>query len=164
MSGIRFKQCSQFPLRSWLCQLGLQDLRDIESHPVAVFERILVVFILPMAASFWLARGVSLLVLYAKHSRQGEINSLRDQVETLEAVRRANLTASHLARMTQTRRRESRQSEGCVRGGMLFANLAVGQMPSGDHELRLELPAQRTPSGLRALNTRRTKTENTDAE
>ena len=88
----------------------------------------LLVLAVPMFCSFWLARGCRLLVLYVRHSKQREIDTLREQVETLEAARRAQLQAVHLQRMKQVRDRTSmqdRENEGLVRGGTLFNTFAA---------------------------------------
>ena len=111
--------------------LGVLVLRRWFLRMCPVLERTLFVFILPMFCAFWLARGVRLLVLYVRHSKQREIDTLREQLETLEAARRAELQAAHLQRMKQVRDRKSppeRDHEGLVRGGSLFSQYAELQL------------------------------------
>jgi len=110
-----------------------------------ILERMLIIFVVPMVSSFWLARGIYMLILYLRHAKSKELEILRERCKQLEAARLQALQQAHLERMATMRNLPRRQlmvptfqtednfqaedGEGVVHGGTLFAGLACIAAP-----------------------------------
>ena len=109
-----------------------------------ILERMLLIFVVPMASSFWLARGIFMLVVYLRDVKQKRIEQLEAQIEQLEAARRAELQAAHLQRMRMmrsARQIDDMSGERLMHGGTLFAGLARQQRaPPGPGLCRVPPP------------------------